>query len=501
MPHTNTPRLQPEIAAGAANTAGGGIQCIDPNPLRPFQGRFLKDALAPGIDTAALSIPRGNGKSWLAAHVLTRCLTPGDPLHQAAAEYLLCAASIEQARIVFRFVRAALEATGAYRFIDSHTRIGIAHKATNTRLRVLSSNGKTSMGIVGCPLLVADEPGSWETVGGQLMHDAIATAQGKPGSPLRAIFIGTLAPAAAGGWWPRLIRARIPRLDVRAGATGRPGHVGAVGTIRKANPLTAISAPFRAKLIEERDDARADERLRARFLSYRLNVPSGDPSSVLVPVEHWQRVEARPVPEPDGRPIVGVDLGGGRAWSAGVALWRNGRMDAFALAPGLPSLDAQEKRDLVPRGTYQALADAGTLTVDAGLHVQRVGPVAERIALWNPEAVICDRFRLGELADAMGNTVPLVPRVVRWSEAAEDIRALRKMAADGPLAVAPEARGLVAESLAVADVKTDDAGNVRMVKRGTNNAARDDVAAALALACGLVSRNPEKRTGPRHRVC
>ena len=116
----------------------------------------------------------------------------------------LCAASLEQARLCFRFVRADLEPTGGYRFLDSLTRIGIVHKATNTRLRVLSSNGKTAMGIVGCPLLVADEGGAWETVGGELMYDAIATAQGKPGSALRAIFIGTLAPAR-GGWWHDLV--------------------------------------------------------------------------------------------------------------------------------------------------------------------------------------------------------------------------------------------------------------------------------------------------------
>ena len=38
--------------------------------LRAFQKQFVKRALAPGIDVAALSIPRGNGKSWLAAHLL-----------------------------------------------------------------------------------------------------------------------------------------------------------------------------------------------------------------------------------------------------------------------------------------------------------------------------------------------------------------------------------------------------------------------------------------------
>ena len=172
--------------------------------LRPFQRRFVRAALRPGIDTACLSLPRGNGKSWLAAHILARALRPGDPLHVGGAEYLLCAASIEQARIVFRFIRADLEPTGEYRFLDSATRIGITHKASNTRLRVLSSNAKTAMGIVGCPLLVADEPGSWEVIGGQMMNDAITTAQGKPGSPLKVIIIGTVAPAAR-GWWPELV--------------------------------------------------------------------------------------------------------------------------------------------------------------------------------------------------------------------------------------------------------------------------------------------------------
>ena len=131
-------------------------------------------------------------------------MSPGDPLHQSRAEYLLLAASLEQARIAFRFTRGDLEPCGDYRFIDSVTRLGITHKPSNTKLRVLSSNSKSAFGIVGCPLLLADEPGAWETTGGQLMADAILTAQGKPGSALRVIFIGTLAPAT-GGWWHDLV--------------------------------------------------------------------------------------------------------------------------------------------------------------------------------------------------------------------------------------------------------------------------------------------------------
>ena len=173
--------------------------------LRPFQTRFIRSALAPGIDTAVLSLPRGNGKSWLAARLAIRVLTPGDELFRAGMESVLLAASIEQARICFRFARTELEPTGEYRFLDSATRIGITHKATNTRLRVISSSGKSAMGLVNTPIAIADEPGSWQTVGGELMFDALMTAQGKPNSPLKIVIIGTVAPSDR-GWWPEMVQ-------------------------------------------------------------------------------------------------------------------------------------------------------------------------------------------------------------------------------------------------------------------------------------------------------
>ena len=87
--------------------------------LQPFQRRFIRKALSPDVDTAAMSLPRGNGKSALAGHILTRVLTPTDPLWRPGTESVLCAGSLDQARIVFRFARADLEPTGEYRFLDS----------------------------------------------------------------------------------------------------------------------------------------------------------------------------------------------------------------------------------------------------------------------------------------------------------------------------------------------------------------------------------------------
>ena len=364
---------------------------------------------------------------------------------------------------------------------------------TNTRLRVIGSNGKTAMGLTGCPWAICDEPGAWEVNGGTLLHDAIETAKGKPGSPLRSLYIGTIAPAVS-GWWPDIIDDGTYGSTYVQALQGDPEKWDQWPEIRRCNPLTAVDANFRRKLLEERDKARADTRLKARFLSYRLNVPSGDEASMLLTVDDWHRVTARPVPDREGRPIVGVDLGAGRAWSAAVGVWRSGRVEAIAVAPGIPSLDAQEKRDRVPRGTYRVLAENGSLRIAEGLRVQPPGDLVKAVrAEWGgAEVVFCDRFRLAELQDVVNGT-PIVPRVSRWSEASEDIRAVRKLAKDGPLSCAESSRALLTASLAATVVKADDAGNYRLVKKGTNNAGRDDVGAALVLAAGALSRAPRPR--------
>ena len=335
---------------GGHQSEGGAFQCKRGiMRLRKFQSEFLKHALAPGVDTAALCTPRGNGKSFLAAHILTRCLTPGDSLHQPGKEYVSVAGSIEQARLVYSFIRADLEPSGQFSWIDSTTRLGATHRPTNTKLRIISSNGKTAMGLVNVPLVVADEPGSWEINGGNLMWDALTGAQGKAGSPLKIIIIGTLAPAAtgAGHWWWDLIHDGTHHSTYVMSLAGDSATWDKWSTIRRCNPLTAISKEFTHKLLEERDAARGDVRLKARFMSYRLNIPAASESDVLLTVDDWERVVGRETPERKGRPIVGVDLGGGRAWSAATALWPSGRLEALAVAPGLPSLDEQERKDRV----------------------------------------------------------------------------------------------------------------------------------------------------------
>ena len=87
--------------------------------LRPFQRSVVAALRNDLFLIVAISLARGNGKSWLAGWAVARILDPADELFRAATESVLCAASIDQARIVFRFAREMLEPLGGYKFLDS----------------------------------------------------------------------------------------------------------------------------------------------------------------------------------------------------------------------------------------------------------------------------------------------------------------------------------------------------------------------------------------------
>ena len=458
--------------------------------LLPFQNEFLESAFAQGIRTSALSLPRGNGKSTLVAHLAKRFLTPGDPLHVEGAESHIVAASVGQARrTTFKMLRCMIEGDSDYAIAESVNNVHVTHKASRTRISILAANGKTAQGLVDVPYVFADEPGAWTETGGSLVWDAIETAQGKPGNDMHVLIAGTLAPATS-GWWHNLISdGSEPGRHVTA-MIGNSETWENLRHVHSVNPLMSRFPESRQVLRSERDKALGDTRLKARFISYRLNHPTADESEVLLTVDDWKRVCARPEGLPAGAPVVGIDLGAGRAWSAATAIFQSGRLDALAVAPGIPSIAAQERRDRVPPGTYQRLHDAGCLRVAAGLRVQPVADLVQMVqdAWGQPSIVVCDRFRLADLQDAAPGW-SIVPRVTRWSESSEDIRALRRMALDGPLSSPRSAQPLVTAALATALVENDDSGNSRLKKRGSNNTGRDDVAAALVLAAGQWARD------------
>ena len=455
--------------------------------LLPFQRRFLKGALAPGINIAAMSLPRGQGKTTLAGWLAARIMDADGDMFTPGTESVLVAGTIEQARITFRVMRGFLGEAGL-KYTDSGQRISVNHPATNTRLRIIGSNGNAAMGLLQCPWAICDEPGVWYP--NSLVWPALTTARGKPGSPLKILIVGTLAPNAdrAGHWYWDLINAGSTGSTYVMALRGDPAKWDKASEIRRVNPLMWRFPESRKELLAERDAARNDSSKRADFVSYHLNSPTASDQAMLLTAADLELTLARPVPEREGQPVIGVDMGENRAWCAATAMWKNGRLEAMAIAPGIPSIEDQEKRDQVPKSTYSRLVASGRLLVADGYRVPPAAMMADLIRTeWGrPTKTLLDRFRMYQLEDC-SRGLRLEARVTRYSEASADIRALRKFARNGPLAIDRDSRLLLAASIHAARVESDTSGNSRMYKQ-PNNVGRDDVSAAAVLAAGEIER-------------
>ena len=191
----------------------------------------------------------------------------------------------------------------------------------------------------------------------------------------------------------------------------------------RVNPVAAVNPYLRQTLELEHTAALKSERAARTFRQFRLNLP-GDPveSQPLITTAEFGRVCARPVPACEGKPVIGVDLGGNRSWSAAAALWPSGRIEAWALAPGIPSLADQERADQVPEGTYAELVRSGGLAVDEGFAVPNVGRLLARIWGWGPLAIVCDNYRAPELHQVASGRVRVIERAKSGGEATSNVQ-------------------------------------------------------------------------------
>ena len=456
----------------------------------PFQAAFASavSRKEQPVDIAALSVSRGNGKSWLCGKLVARSLTPGDPLHEPAVENILVAASRPQAGIVLDFARAALGEGPEYRWRED----GVTHLASRARVRIVSSDARRALGLgANVRLIVADEPGAWSPTAGRRLWDAITTALGK--RRMTVVAVGTLAPAPLTGpasWWPSFVSA----------GSGDGRHVSLLQAdserwedfqeVLRVNPVAAINPHLRRALEREHKVALGSDRAARTFKQYRLNIP-GDPleTQPLITTAEWARVCARAVPGCEGSPVIGIDLGGTRSWSAASAIWPSGRVEAWALAPGVPSLADQEREDHVHEGTYSELVRSGGLAVDAGRAVPGIERLLARIWAWEPLAIVCDNYRASELHQAVGGRVKIIERARSGGEATSNIQALRSRLLDSEAGVSESSRALLGASWSQTNLVVGPDGLARVTKLDERR-SRDDAAAALLLAAGEQARRP-----------
>ena len=458
--------------------------------LLPFQSSFVSAVCRKDrpVSIAALSTPRGNGKSWLAGLLVARSLTPGDPLHENGVENVLVAASRAQAAIVLDFTRQFLADQEGYRWrLD-----GVEHLASRARVKVISSDSRRAMGLgANVRLAICDEPGSWAPQSGRRLWDAVCTGLGK--RTMTIVAVGTLAPAPLTGpasWWPATVAAGSGDATHVALLQADPDWWESFDEVLKCNPVAAVNPHLRRALEREHKAALESDRAARTFRNYRLNLP-GDPvdSQPLITLAEWEKCCTKPIPEISGKPVIGLDLGGTRSWSAGSAVWPSGRIEAWAIAPGVPSLSDQEKEDQVAPGTYLDLVKSGGLAVDEGQHVPSIEKLLSRVWNWNPTAIICDNYRAPELHEFVQGRVRIIERARSGGEATGNIQALRSLLLDSGAGICESSRALLGAAWAQTNLVISNEGLVKVTKLDQRR-SRDDSAMALLLAAGERARRP-----------
>ena len=470
-------------AKRAASLSDGG--------LLPFQKRFV-DALtrkqgAPEI--GILCTPRAQGKSWLCGQLIGRSLTPGDVLHESSVENILVASSRSQAQITLEFARAASDDVPGIRWSND----GAIHVESRARIKIISSDARRSLGLgAHARWLFCDEPSAWSPQAGRRLIDSMRTALGK--RKCQIVLCGTVAPSPTqgpGSWWPELVKA----------GSGAGVHLELLQADEKKwrdwdeclrVNLAHLVNPFLEKTLRrEFEEALKSERAAIPFRQYRLNLPGGESTGEqpLITSAEWGRVCARPVPACEGNPVIGIDLGGTRSWSAACALWPSGRISSWAIAPGVPSLGEQELADQVPPGSYEELAKSGALSVDEGHAVPDVGLLLARIWAWKPSAIVSDPYRSAELHQVVNGRVRVVERAKGGSETTSNVQALRSLLLDSDAGVVASSRALLGAAWTQTNLIIGNDGLTKVTKTDRRR-SRDDAAVALLLACGEQARRP-----------
>lgn len=477
--------------------AGDGLTVL------PWQRRFIRRAFRPDVTTAALSCGRGNGKSTLIAGLASAALV--GPLRQPRAEVVIVASSLDQGRIVFEhvtaFLRAKLEVEllprKVWRQWDTVHQAVVEHRPTGARVRCIGSDPKRAHG--RAPLLVIlDEPAQWPASTSEKMYAAMDTSLGKiPDS--RLIAIGT-RPADDEHWFAKLLDGGADYAQTHAAGKDDPPF--RIRTWRKANPSLDLLPDLLAKIRKGASKAKRDAAALASFQALRLNlgVEETDTTNLVLEAGTWAGVEGDTARR--GRPVWGVDLGGGAAFSAVAAYWpTSGKLEAVAAIPGIPNLKERGLKDGVGR-LYADMAKRGELIAHPGRAVSVPALLREALRRYGrPGLVVADRWRVDSLTAALDKAkIPQSALNLRgqgFKDGGADMREFRAAVLEGH--VTAERSLLLRSALAGARTVADPALNEKLA-RGTQGGRRrrhrDDAAAAaiLAVASGrrLVGNAPKR---------
>ena len=471
-----------------------GPQGIRPDiALLPFQQEIVDAVHSGKYPEVLFSAGRGQGKTFISSQLVADLIWYKSPLYEKGKEVIVVASTLAQAGTLFHELQWMRDCE-EYQISDTINQKQILHKKDRTACRVISSNAVGALGLgANQSLIIADEIGAWESRGGNLMAEALLGALGKPGSTMRILWVGTVAPAKNAFWERKVNEAAeasesdgcksfVYKLDAKD-----EDDWDNVDRVLELNPLKAAFDDSRAFLLKELEAAKADYGKRIYFLNWLLNYSTGSERHLLLTAPQIKTLFENEVPPREGEYVLGLDIGDNQAFSAAAAVWQNGRVEGFAACSGIPSIRERERNDAKAEGTYKRLVDLDLLHTVPDKHTVPLEWFLDLIKIKlqkEPFLVAADQFRYRELKDVCDWSLEY-RRTTTAENANFGIEAFRQYASDGGISIAKECQPIFALSFADARVETDGAGLSRTVKKSADNTGRDDLAHALILACDL----------------
>ena len=460
-----------------------------------FQKKFVKGALADGVNVGLLSVGRGNAKTALSSGLALGHLM-GEFDCQPKREIIIAARNRDQAKTAFGFVVGFIEglpdAQREQFEIRRGNRLEIETAENGGGLaRVIAADGKSILG--GAPTLaILDERAAWEPQKGDNLENAILSGLGKRDG--RALIISTSAPDDGNTFSKWLdepqdgtyVQEHRPKFGLPADD---------LASLMAANPGSAQGIGPSAEWLQAQA-RRAISRGGSALTSFRnLNRNervAADDRSVLLTVDEWLSCEVSPdeLPPREGPVVLGIDLGGSRSMSAASLYWPDsGRLEVFGAFPCNPGLADRGQADGVS-GLYQEMHDRGELvtmgqtTVPVG---RFIASIVEKLDGQSPAAIAGDRFRHAEFLEAIRDAaldhVPFVYRGFGWKDGSEDCERLRRAVFEGQVKSVPSM--LLRSAFSEAITLVDPAGNHKLAA-GRSTGRIDAVAATVvAVAQGV----------------
>ena len=396
------------------------------------------------------------------------------------------AGNLSQASILFAELQWIRESDD-YSISDSINNKQIIHKTDRTICRVVSSKATGALGLgANHALIVADEAGGWEEKEGEMMAEALLGALGKPGSKMKILWIGTIAPAK-GAWWERKVAdGTTKRCESFVYAIENENEWDDPNKVLEANPLKSHFPDSKKFLLDELEEAKKDYNKSIYFKNWLLNFSTANRRQVLLTAPQIKSLLERPLPDKSGEYVLGLDLGDNVAFSAAAAIWKSGYVECFACCAGIPEIRERERDDAKPAGLYQKLVELDLLHVVHDKHTVPPQFVLDLVkTMWGePFKVMSDQYRQRQLQDICDWYVEYTNSKVT-AQANFGIEAFREYASDGQISIAKHCHPLLVMSLADARIEIDSAGLARTIKKNQNNSGRDDVCDALVLASAL----------------